>query len=135
MISLGTSKAVGGLPIRNDSHPYDVVGAALKIVEYMSSAERGRDAAAFGIRLGVHTGPLVAGVIGKRRFLYDVWGDTVNTASRMESSGEAGRVNVSQATYDLVKDRFECTPRGRVEANITPAATKKRALCSKPQPS
>lgn len=66
-------------------------------------------------RIGLHTGPLVAGVIGKKKFSYDVWGDTVNTASRMESLSDPGRVNISHATYDLVKDYFECEPRGKLE--------------------
>jgi class 3 adenylate cyclase len=69
----------------------------------------------FPIRIGLHTGPLVAGVIGEQRFLYDLWGDTVNTASRMESKGEPGRINISAATHALVAPWFECTPRGRIE--------------------
>ena len=71
---------------------------------------------AFAIRVGLHTGPLVAGVIGRSKFAYDVWGDTVNTASRMESSGVARRVNVSQATYAATRDFFAFEPRGRIEA-------------------
>lgn len=66
-------------------------------------------------RIGLHTGPLVAGVIGKKKFSFDVWGDTVNTASRMESSSDPGRVNISRTTYDLVKDYFDCEPRGKLE--------------------
>ncbi|MCC5815002.1 MAG: adenylate/guanylate cyclase domain-containing protein [Leptospira sp.] len=68
------------------------------------------------LRLGIHTGPLVAGVIGEKKFAYDVWGDTVNTASRMESSGKEGRINISEATYNLVKDYFVCEYRGKVNA-------------------
>ena len=66
--------------------------------------------------MGIHTGPVVAGVVGKKKYAYDIWGDTVNTASRMESAGEPGRVNISSATYELVKDKFECTHRGKISA-------------------
>ena len=70
------------------------------------------------IRIGIHTGPVVAGIVGVKKFSYDIWGDTVNTASRMESSGEAGRVNISEATYQQVKDRtgLSFTSRGKVQA-------------------
>ena len=68
------------------------------------------------LRLGIHSGPLVAGVIGEKKFAYDVWGDTVNTASRMESSGTPGRINISGSTYEFVKDYFECEYRGMVKA-------------------
>ena len=67
---------------------------------------RWRGGAHLGIRIGVHTGPVVAGIVGKKKFQYDVWGDTVNTAARMESSGAVGQVNISQATHDLLGSRF-----------------------------
>jgi class 3 adenylate cyclase len=66
-------------------------------------------------RIGINSGAAVAGIIGKKIFMYDLWGDTVNTASRMESSGEAGKVNISESTYALVKNEFTCTHRGKIQ--------------------
>ena len=68
------------------------------------------------VRIGIHTGPLVAGVVGREKFAYDVWGDTVNTASRLESSGVAGKINISSAAYERVRDFFDCEYRGKVAA-------------------
>jgi class 3 adenylate cyclase len=68
------------------------------------------------LRLGIHTGSVMAGVVGERKFAYDVWGDTVNIASRMEFSGTPGKINISNATYELVKDFFDCEYRGEVDA-------------------
>ena len=70
----------------------------------------------FEIRIGCNTGPVVAGIVGIKKFAYDIWGDTVNIASRMESSGEPGKVNISGSTYELVKDKFKCELRGKIEA-------------------
>ena len=67
----------------------------------------------FDIRIGIHTGPLVAGVVGDKKFAFDIWGDTVNTASRMEQNSEANKINISQSTYDLVKENFHCKFRGK----------------------
>ena len=66
------------------------------------------------LRIGINTGPVIAGVVGKLKFAYDVWGDTVNTASRLESHGEPGKINISKATYELIKDDFNCTFRGKI---------------------
>ena len=111
--------AAGGLPTPNETHPEDIVRAALEIQEYMQKHKQERKANGrlyFEVRIGIHTGPVVAGIVGVKKFQYDIWGDTVNTASRMESSGEAGKVNISGATYELVKDKFTCTHRGKIEA-------------------
>jgi class 3 adenylate cyclase len=70
----------------------------------------------FEIRIGIHTGAVVAGIVGVKKFAYDIWGDTVNTASRMESSGVVSQVNISGTTYELVKDKFKCTHRGKISA-------------------
>ena len=109
----------GGIPVTNRTHAVDCVLAALEIQAFMNrmkeiKAEQGLPY--WELRLGIHSGPLVAGVIGEKKFAYDVWGDTVNTASRLESGGVAGRVNVSSETHALVRDFFECEYRGRVPA-------------------
>ena len=70
----------------------------------------------FELRIGIHSGPVVAGIVGLKKFAYDIWGDTVNTASRMESSGETGKVNISGVTHELVRDHFICSFRGKVKA-------------------
>ena len=70
----------------------------------------------FQIRIGVHSGSLVAGIVGVKKFAYDVWGDTVNTAARMEQNSEPGRINISAATYELVKSQFQCEFRGEIAA-------------------
>lgn len=70
----------------------------------------------FEIRIGIHTGPLVAGIVGIRKYAYDIWGDTVNLASRIEQNSEAGKINISESTYELVKNDFNCFYRGKIEA-------------------
>jgi adenylate cyclase len=103
----------GGLPIKNRTNPIDVVMAALEMQLYMKELKNTRTDI-WDLRIGIHTGEVVAGVIGHKKLSYDIWGDTVNTASRMESSGEAGKVNISGQTHELVKDFFICEYRGKM---------------------
>ncbi len=109
----------GGLPVVNTTNATDVVTAAMEIQQFMQQhlqQRKNENKEIFEIRIGIHTGPVVAGIVGVKKFAYDIWGDTVNIASRMESSGEAGKVNISGSTYELVKDKFNCTHRGKIEA-------------------
>lgn len=110
---------VGGLPQEREGHALAAVEAAREMQAWMEDRRRKLEAEgkpAFRMRIGIHTGPVVAGVVGDRKFAYDIWGDTVNTASRMESAGEAGRINLSDATRQLLPAGITCTPRGDIAA-------------------
>ena len=107
----------GGIPEKNRTNPVEVILAALEMKTYMLKLKQGSDLAGmkfWDIRIGIHTGTVVAGVIGQKKLSYDIWGDTVNTASRMESSGEAGKINISVTTYEFIKDFFDCEYRGKM---------------------
>lgn len=111
--------AVGGIPNTNPTHAIDAVLAALEIrqiIEEFKTEKQAANQPYWELRLGIHSGHLVAGIVGRQKFAYDVWGDTVNTASRLESSGVPGKVNISAATYEMVKEFFICTSRGKVSA-------------------
>lgn len=110
---------VAGAPVASACHALDAALAALEIRSFMADQRRlaeEQQLPYWELRLGIHSGPIIAGVIGEKKFAYDIWGDTVNTASRMESSGIAGRINISEATYREVADFFECEFRGQVAA-------------------
>ncbi|MCC7297413.1 MAG: hypothetical protein IT244_03695 [Bacteroidia bacterium] len=107
----------GGLPVPNVTNAEDAVNAAIKMRNYIAVFNKNRkEEDRLHIRIGINTGPCVAGVVGKRKFAYDIWGDSVNTAARMEQSSEAGKINVSENTYQVIKDKFHCEYRGMVEA-------------------
>lgn len=109
----------GGLPEENNTHPIDAILGGMDILDFMKTMKEKRAAEgkqSWELRLGIHTGSVMAGVVGIRKFAYDIWGDAVNTASRCESSGEPGRINISGDTYNLIKDFFECEYRGKVKA-------------------
>ncbi|MEZ4773901.1 MAG: adenylate/guanylate cyclase domain-containing protein [Bacteroidia bacterium] len=109
----------GGIPVPEPDHAANTIRAGLEIQQFMKVENARKQAVGepfFQARLGIHTGPVIAGVVGIRKFSYDIWGDTVNTASRMETAGEVGRVNISQDTYERVQTQFICHYRGKVEA-------------------
>jgi len=111
--------AVCGLPMPHQNHAHQVIKSAIEIRNFMKEYELKRQKDGypfFEIRVGIHSGPVVAGIVGVKKFAYDIWGDTVNTASRMESSSEPGKINISGATFELVKNDIKCLHRGKIEA-------------------
>jgi class 3 adenylate cyclase len=111
--------AAGGIPTRTVTNPLSVVAAGLEMIACLQNLNHEKEARgekAWQLRLGIHTGSVISGVVGKNKFAFDIWGDAVNTAARMESSGEVMKVNVSGSTYELIKDHFECSPRGKIKA-------------------
>jgi adenylate cyclase len=108
--------AVGGLPNADNLHAKNVLKASLEIAEFVRERKASLGDKTFNIRIGIHSGSVVAGIVGVKKFAYDIWGDTVNTAARMEQNSVSGKINVSETTYNLVKDTFAFTYRGEIEA-------------------
>ncbi|MEO8150106.1 MAG: adenylate/guanylate cyclase domain-containing protein [Bacteroidia bacterium] len=106
-----------GLPVETATHAEDALNAAFEIRDFMLREKAKHDSAGklfFEIRIGLNTGPVVAGIVGIKKFAYDIWGNTVNIASRMEEMSEAGKINISTSTFEKIKHKFDCTHRGKI---------------------
>ena len=111
--------AASGVPMPKETHAIDVVNAAHKMQQFMIQRQEEKSKNGehfFSMRIGIHTGTVVAGIVGIKKFQYDIWGDAVNVAARLEQSGEPGKVNISKTTYELVKDHFSFIYRGKIKA-------------------
>jgi class 3 adenylate cyclase len=105
--------AVCGLPAVRENHAKAAIMAAIEMAEWVKNP---KNKCRFEIRIGLNSGSVVAGIVGMKKYVYDIWGDTVNTAARMEQTSEIGKINITGSTYELVKDSFECEYRGKVDA-------------------
>ena len=107
----------GGLPEPDEGHVFKIIEVAFEFIRFLEESKKGlnEEITTFDVRIGLNTGPVVAGVVGTKKFAYDIWGDTVNVASRMESNSKPGRINVSENTYQLIKDTYDCEYRGEIE--------------------
>ena len=107
--------AVGGLNYDNENHAKHMILAAQEMIAFVHQTKHDDNTeGSFDIRIGINTGPVVAGVVGTKKFAFDIWGDTVNIAARMESSSEPGRINISEDTYKIVQSEFSCEYRGEL---------------------
>jgi len=109
--------SVGGVPQSNLTHPFDCINAANEILHFLKrwkEKQIAKKEAYFEGRIGIHTGPVIAGVVGEKKVAFDIWGDAVNIAARVESSGEKGKINISHSTYQLVSKKINCTHRGKI---------------------
>ena len=108
---------VGGVPKSNQTHPFDCIEAALEMLAFLEEwkvEQMALNEPFFEARVGIHSGPVIAGVVGDKKFVFDMWGPAMNITARLESSGEAGKINISQTTYDLVKHKMVCSHRGKI---------------------
>jgi len=103
--------AVCGMPEKNSNHAENIINAAIDILEYLTKRNQNMAITKWKVRIGIHTGKVIGGVVGVKKYIYDVFGDTINTASRMESYSESMKINISETTYRIVKDKFKVTPR------------------------
>jgi adenylate cyclase len=108
--------AVSGLPLSDTQHAVNITKAAIEIRAFIAERKQRLPNQSFNIRIGIHSGSVVAGIVGVKKFAYDIWGDTVNTAARMEQNSESGKINISQSTYDLIQNSFKCSFRGQITA-------------------
>ena len=109
----------GGVPMESETHAIDAINAAIQIRDFIrrwNTTRANKGKRPWQVRIGIHTGSVIAGVVGKKRFAYDIWGDAVNIAARMEESGEQDQINISSFTHSLIKDQFDCEYRGRIDA-------------------
>jgi len=97
-------------------HAEKVIKAAIEIREFQLERKKQLGDMTFEVRIGCHTGSVVAGIVGVKKFAYDIWGDTVNTAARMEQNSMPGKINISEVTYNIIKEKFDCTFRGKIQA-------------------
>lgn len=109
----------GGIRVEKEGHVANIVKAGIEMQEWIqqnNEQRQKRGLPGWDLRIGIYVGPLMAGVVGKKKYAYDIWGSTVNIASRLESNGEPGRINISSAIYNQIKSDYSCTHRGKIYA-------------------
>ena len=108
--------SVAGVPVPNNTHVFDTVLAAIEMMEVVQKVRKNLSwAKEWNLRIGIHTGKVIAGIVGKKKFAFDVWGDTVNTASRLQVTSDEDRINISKQVFDIISPYFECEYRGKIK--------------------